>query len=378
MSPVFAARRHSEEFASLIENASTGQPADARYSDLLEVVELLRDTPTVEPRPSFVANLRDRLMLVAGAALATSETPERLVLPPRQKARDRRVAAAVGGFALVGATTSMAMAAQSALPGDVLYPLKRAMESAQREVSVGEGQRGETLLANAYGRLDEINALSRHGDLKDAPVIADTLNDFTLQATEASDLLLSDYFQTGRSTLVSGLRDFTSLSLDQLTALEALVPTEARDELLNAAQVVFQIDAAARQACPTCGGAGISVIPNVFATMSSGASTWVRPDVGGEKKSKKGGGQEQAQPEVPAVEGEALPPGSVLTPDAGANASGPPPSSEDSGNPLKGLSDGLSGGGGSQPASNPTTPDVNALLAGTAKIVEDATKPVVP
>ena len=49
-----------------------------------------------------------------------------------------------------------------------------------------------------------------------------------------------------------------------LVTLEDLVPGPARDELLHAAQVLTQIDAEARQACPACSG-GIDEIPKILA-----------------------------------------------------------------------------------------------------------------
>ena len=58
-----------------------------------------------------------------------------------------------------------------------------------------------------------------------------------------------------------------------LTDLEAAVPADARDELLHAARVLQQIDAEAEQACPTCGGAGITDLPPILTSFSSFGST---------------------------------------------------------------------------------------------------------
>ena len=268
MTPVFAARRRAEEFAALVEAPSTSGPSDARYDELLRLVGTLRETTPVTARPEFVSGLRERLMTVADTALVPNDS-ERLTLPPRRSARERRIAVAIGGFALVGATTSMAMAAQNALPGDVLYPVKRVMENVEAGLRVGEADQGTTLLASASGRLDEVSALSEDPDSRDTLAIADTLNVFTDQATQASDLLLSDYAQTGQQASISELRDFTADSLAQLTTLEPLVPEAAQDELVRAAQVVYQIDAAAQRACPACAGAGVTEIPPIFAPTSA-------------------------------------------------------------------------------------------------------------
>jgi len=382
MTPVFAARRRAEEFAALVEGSSTGRADDARYSELLELVAAMREAPAPEARPEFVADLRARLMAEADTALAPVATT-RLTLPARRPARERRLAVAVGGLALVGATTSMAMAAQSALPGDALYPIKRAIENVQTGLSVGEGQKGSTLLASARNRLDEATQLSREGDLKDSVVVADTLNDFTDQSAEASDLLLADYSQTGNQGSVDQLRDFTASSLDQLTALENLVPPEARDELIHAAQVLVAIDTAAHQACPTCNDSGITRIPPMFAPTSAGidAPLTTHPvrDVNHGKHHHAS--HDGTQPQLPSVDQGQLPPGSVLDPTQGGSGTPTGQQTNDAtSDPIGSLTQGLTGGG-SEPTSNPTTDvggtvdsttdDVKQLLNGVTDTVDN-------
>ena len=386
MTPVFAARRRADEFAALVEAPSTGGPRDARYDDLLQLVGALRVTAPVTPRPEFVADLRQRLMTAADTALVPDDT-ERLTLPPRRSARERRIAVAVGGFALVGATTSMAMAAQSALPGDVLYPVKRAMESAQTGISFGEADKGATLLANASGRLDEVSALSSGADAEDTIAIADTLDVFADQAGKAADLLLADYAEHGHQASVSELRDFTASSLAQLTALEPVVPDAAQDELFRAAQVLLEIDAAARRACPVCAGSGITEIPPVFAPTPSAveipdAAGSLTPGAGkhkpGAKHRQQGTTTAAADPGVPAVDGDSLTPGSVLKPSSTTAANDtpkgetPPPPADD---PISGLTGGLTGGGNADTSSPAPAGDGN-LVDELGDLVGESLDPV--
>ncbi len=231
---------------------------------------MLREAPAPEPRPEFVADLRERLMAAADTLLVPSDEA-RLTLPARRPARERKIIAAVAGVAIVGSSASMAVAAQSALPGDALYPVKRIIEDVQAGIRVGDAQKGATLLTNAEGRLDEVRELSRTGALEDGPAIADTLNAFTEQSTEASDLLLSDYAETGDEGSIRDLRDFTSGSMQSLAELEPQVPIEARDELLHAAQVLSQIDTEAERACAACGGPGINQLPAILASAGYAA-----------------------------------------------------------------------------------------------------------
>jgi hypothetical protein len=259
MTPVFGSRRRADEFDALLSRSSAGSLDDASqpYADLLAVVATMRATPPPAPRADFSAALRERLVLAAETALAPDSAEQvevRRAPAPRRSPRERRLAAAVGGFAIVSATASMAVAAQSSLPGDTLYPLKRAIENAQAGVQQDADGKGTTLLGNAAGRLDEVGALSQPGDddAGDAEAISTTLQDFVDQATEASDLLLSDYSSTGQASSIEELRTFTADSMGALTSLQSVIPEAARASLITATQLVNAIDVQAQRLCPAC------------------------------------------------------------------------------------------------------------------------------
>ena len=262
MSPVYASKRRADEFQSLVEHQGLSETAEAQLGDLLLLVESLRDIEPVMPRADFSTSLRERLMIAAETELVPGSPAAKLAMPPRRTKRERRIAAAVGGLALVGATTGLAAAAQTALPGDPLYPLKRAIENAQTGLTMGDQAKGATLLSNAQDRLDELTKLTARGD--DQAAMSQTLTDFTDQATQASDLLLADYAQSGHASSIAELRDFTATSLDSLADLAPQVDGDAHDALIHAASVLTQIDAAAERACPTCGGAGITDLPAIL------------------------------------------------------------------------------------------------------------------
>ncbi|MEO9324365.1 DUF5667 domain-containing protein [Nocardioides sp. C4-1] len=263
MNPVFPARRRADEFNAMVEDASTVPLADAEsarvaeLTALVDVVTALRAAPPAEARPEFVSDLRSRLVLAAETTLVP-DPPARLEVrrqaQSRRTSRERRLAVAIGGFALVSASASMSVAAQSALPGDTLYPLKRGLENVHERVVRDPDDRGATMLANAEGRLDEVDSLSRAGD-GDAEVIAQTLEDFSDQAVEASTVLLDDYADTGRVRPIEDLRAFTAQSIGTLRRLEAVVPVDARGTLISAARIIDGIDAEALLACPACGDA---------------------------------------------------------------------------------------------------------------------------
>lgn len=381
-----SAQRRAEQFNTLVERQPVGAP-DPRDAELLELVGALRAVPEVEPRAEFTADLRSRLMAEAATALVPDDVA-RLRLPARHTKRERRIAALVGGLVVVGATTSVAVASQSALPGESLYPIKRALEGAQSGLAFGEASRGERELAAAGNRLDEVAALTADPGVGTEAQVARTLSAFTSQATEGADLLLSDYAHHGREESVADLRDFAAASLDQLEELEPAIPYDARDELADAARTVAQIDAEAVQQCPDCGGTPISTVPAALLA----AETITVPDVPAaaleapatpDPTSRPGrGSTASGGPVLPDVGGSAVPPGSVADPDTVPTPTAGPSQVT---NPVRALTEGLTSaltgqgsqtpaGGGGQTGS--TTGPVTGLVEGVTEILEGVLEPI--
>lgn len=257
------AHRRAEEFAALVDAAAAdamqGADQETRHAELLELVGAMRGLPDPTPRADFVADLRERLMTEADVALG--EVNQKLALPAHTRSpRDRRLALAAGTLALLGATSGVAVASQSALPGDTLYPIKRAIEGAQTTLTVDDSAKGNTMLDHASGRLDEIEALVQRHDADSEAEVPETLAEFSEQADKAADVLLSEYSDTGDSAPVARLREFTSTSMEVLGELNAVLPPSAGDALTKAALVLTEIDSRAAAACPACEG-GITEIP---------------------------------------------------------------------------------------------------------------------
>ena len=174
------------------------------------------------PDPAFVAALRERLLaeaqtVLVAAAEEQADADERLRLrpaAPRARRRHRRLAAGISGVILVGASGTMAVAAQNALPGDWLYPLKRSIESAHAQLTFDRAARGRVLLDSASTRLDEAAELSRTGASADP--WWQTLDAFTQEAVEGSDLLIADYQATGDQSSITTVRTFTATSMARL------------------------------------------------------------------------------------------------------------------------------------------------------------------
>ena len=264
MTPAFSARRRADEFEALLsrglDTPLTERDA-ARFAALLDVVGDLRAVPEAAPRPEFVSSLRESLMAEADTALVRQpSTPPRLAMPVTTRTRDRRVGALLGGAALVGATATMAVAAQTALPGESLYGVKRGIESAQVRFAGDDTARGRTLLSQAETRLTELEALAS-GDGGTDKLVPDTLDAFTEQSREGVHSLLAAYSRGGSEQDVQNARDFTAASMERLTALEHQLPSDSRDELLAAGRTLTDLDIEISSACLACDG-GITTTPD--------------------------------------------------------------------------------------------------------------------
>lgn len=259
----FPARRRADEFEALL-SRGPGTPLQqhdaARFADLLEVVGDLRALPEAQPRPEFVASLRERLMAEADTVLVRRPSaPQRLAMPTTSRPRQRRIAALLGGAALVGSAATMAVAAQTSLPGESLYGVKRGIEAAQVRLASDDSERGRTLLAQADTRLTELERLAA-GEGGREELIPDTLDAFTDQSSDGVRSLLSAY-DDGVDGDAQRARDFTAASMARLDALEEQLPTSARDELLAAGRTLTDLDLEVSSACPVCSG-GIATTPD--------------------------------------------------------------------------------------------------------------------
>lgn len=264
MTSAFSARRRADEFEALLTRRPgtplTDQEAE-RFAALVALVSDLRTLPEVTPRAAFVSSLRESLMAEADTALVRQPaSPQRLAMPATTRPRDRRVATLLGGAALIGATATMAVAAQTSLPGESLYGVKRGIESAQVRFASDDAARGRTLLAQADTRLTELEELAA-GNGGTEQLIPDTLDTFTEQAGEGVRSLLTSYGSGGSDDDVQVARAFTSSSMDRLEALQGQLPESASDELLAAGRTLTDLDTEISTACGLCDG-GLTTTPD--------------------------------------------------------------------------------------------------------------------
>lgn len=271
MSPAFPARKRADEFDRMVAAAAaTDRRASHSADELRDLAVFASSLSTLSdsavPSRDFSVSLRERLMEAADTDLVpaplTEKTVERklTVGPVRRPRRQRNLGVALAAMAIVGGTAGAAAASQTALPGDSLYPVKRAVENVSAGFTVSTQARGIRILEDAGTRLREAKSLVTDEPMTDAERVTTTLETFSRQAAHGSDLLISDFEQSQDNDSLAQLRTFAADGVEELAELSPKVPEGAEPAVSDAAQTLVLIDQAAAQLCPTCDG-GITELP---------------------------------------------------------------------------------------------------------------------
>lgn len=253
MSPLISARRAAEDFARLVD----GAPVDRaeRFGDLTATVTLLREQETPVARAEFVADLRTRLMVAADTVFAPAPAatrPAKVVeLAPAARRHNRRLAIATAAFVVVGGTAGAAAAAESSLPGDPLYPLKRSIESARVSFSSSDTAKGHDLISQSNTRLKEVDGLM--GDSNSTSRISHTLASFRRSASSGADLLFVAYQRNGDPEDLAALRGTFEQQTELLKSLAAQAPSTTQPDFSAARSLLADLDQQARVLCANCG-----------------------------------------------------------------------------------------------------------------------------
>lgn len=260
------AQRAAEEFDSVLDGTASRTVAD-RHADLLATVELLRTQPEVLPRADFVASLRARLMTAAETELAAASPTHPAKITPLRR-RNRRLGTVAASLVIVGGSAGMAAAAAGALPGETLYPLKRAGEEINAAVRIGEQSKGKALLGQAENRLDEIEAMMAGGS-PDEAMVTDGVDAFRSSADEGSGHLFVAYNSSGDTEDIRIVRTFAAEQMATITQLAAESDAGTANLLVDAADTLADID---QQALVLCGGCGPEDAVDPPAALSEGAA----------------------------------------------------------------------------------------------------------
>ena len=252
MTALFRAQQRVEEFAAAVD--APHRQVSEELRPLVAVTQALRSHAEADlaamPRADFAAELRARLMSEAAEVL-TPGSP--LVLPARARGRrERRLVAAASAVVLLGGSAGMAAAAQDALPGDVLYPVKRGIERAEAGLSVSSSGKGRDLLHQADGRLTEVQDLLADDSVARSSRVSQALQDFTAQAEQGSGLLMDAYRTDRDPSSIVTVREFSARGITTLQEIARTAPPEAQEELTAAALALREIDVRASGLCTSC------------------------------------------------------------------------------------------------------------------------------
>jgi len=249
----------SQAFEDAWESRDRTTSASAEVRDLVRTAELICRSAAVEPSAEFRATLRDRLMDEAADVLVADPAPLKPTRSqPHRPAPSRRrrrlaglTAALVASVGVVGTVASSA----SAVPGDLLYPVKRGVENVQVAFHRDDASRGEYRLQQARERLAEAQSLDARGE---TDRMASTLDDFTSQAQEGTDDLF-DAYESDRSTKnIDKVNDFVADASVTLASLSASMPTDAEDSFASATTLISGLATQASDLCASCTSADIS------------------------------------------------------------------------------------------------------------------------
>ena len=244
--------------AEAFQNALDGH-VDLAEHELTEFVHLahtLREMPSATLGDEARSSMRARLVAEAESVLGTDEAPA----PPQRSRRRRSVRAAAGSTAALAALSAgVVTVSADALPGDVLYPIKRGVEQLELTFGGGGASAGNAHLDHASTRLDEATALARSGGSSDQ--IADALNDFTADTRLGTEQLLRSYTSDRDPIAIQGIRSFTNPSGEQLHSLAPMLGESTDSAYIAAVDAVESADRRAIEACPECSGGPAVQVP---------------------------------------------------------------------------------------------------------------------
>ncbi len=296
-------RRAAEAFDRALDASDDPRaftPLGLRDQQLVTTVRAVRGLApsgsSLDADGTFREQLRLRLMAEAEGLAAvrasrqvrdgagTRRAPRVLTL-----GRGRRIVAGTVATVLIGGSAA-AVASSTAMPGDLLYPVKRGLEEARLATATSDLARGDTELALARTRLEEAEVLaSRDGrpgayeELDEVTVerLAEAVGDFGTSASRGTELLLQDYADRGDPASLARVDAFLRETLPRLQRLEPELPAGLRplvEQLLaglgDVAQQVTRTASACGSECTNLGIGGAGLVAAL-------EQSWAAPDAAG-------------------------------------------------------------------------------------------------
>jgi len=221
------------------------EPSAEELESLLELASRIQDIST-PPTEAFVGDLEKRLVERARALQRARRRSfwERYLNSIFSLGRVRRWAAVLAVIlALVLASAGTAIAAQSSIPGDPLYPVKKGTERLRLLVVRDPSRKTHLRLEFTRRRTEEIEALDDRGEEVEESILVElaTETEETLEEIEVAP-------EGNRETLFEKLVHLTERQQEVLQRVYDRVPEQAKPALETALEVSSRSHERAREA----------------------------------------------------------------------------------------------------------------------------------
>ena len=271
---------------------------DEEVADPVACAEQFCEAAVAEPSTEFRSALRTHLMTEAATVLAPAGT--RTVRPHRPPMRTpsfgfrRRIAGATAALVTAGGFVGLVGASAEALPGEMLYPVKRGVENVELAFHKDDPAHGQYRLAQASERLAEARRLTDDGSPQSREHVAGALDDFAAQAKDGSGALFRSYGQNGSQQSITDVNDFSAAAAVDLAQLSGRVPSDADQSFQVAASTISELVTKASRLCTSCGTADVTGLVGALSSLG-GASQ----DDTAQSTDPAAGSTEDIAPEVP-------------------------------------------------------------------------------
>ncbi len=307
---------------------------DAEIVDLVACAEQICEAAVAEPSFEFRDALRTQLMTEAATVLTPVAASPHTHRTPSFALR-RRLATATAALVTAGGFVGMVGASAEALPGEMLYPVKRGVENIELAFHKDDVSRGQYRLTQASERLAEARRLTDDSSPQSQEHVAGALDDFAEQAKAGSGALFQSYGRSGSTQSITAVNDFSAAAAADLAQLSGRVPSNADPSFQVAASTVSELVSKASNLCTTCGTANVAGLINAVSSLGGSSA-----DTG---TSSAPAGSADATPEAP-VDQSVLPDVPKITAEDLTSGQSPSPTTSTQSTPkVKKLTDPLVG-----------------------------------
>ena len=261
-----------EQLAALLDGEHVPE-APSSLADLADLATAVRDhTSVAAPTTAFRRELRDEL-------IAAAQRPPSLVERARTAwsrrtaglRRSTRVAvAAMTASSMIG-SAGIAVAAQQALPGEMLYVLKGLTEDIRVALAVDSAAEARLHLAYARERLHELQATV--GQLDTDQVVA-LLAEMDAHSEAGAEALLGSLDRSALDT--AEIRDFTADQRGDLVAMFTDLPLLARPMAQDSLELLRRIDGAADELSPAASAEAAAMLDHIPTSTTTDTTSRLR------------------------------------------------------------------------------------------------------